>query len=123
MSSVVYFSDSHEWVSVIDNIATVGISNHARKELGEIVFVQLPRIGQQLKAGEEATVLESTKAAADIYSPVTGTVTEVNTALTENLSLINTAPESSGWLYKVTLSHPKELELLLTPTDYKRLLQ
>ena len=105
------FTQSHEWIEVEGDIGTVGITDHARKELGEIVFVELPKIGQKLKAGEEAAVLESTKAAADLYAPVTGEVVEVN-------------DDSKGnWLFKIRLSSPSELDTLLDEVQYHSLIQ
>ncbi|MDP1608410.1 MAG: glycine cleavage system protein GcvH [Chlamydiales bacterium] len=94
---------SHEWIRVEENIGTVGISDHAQKELGEIVYIELPQIGQLVKEGEEVCVLESTKAAADVYSPASGKVIAVNESVRQTPSLINRAAESSGWLYKIEL--------------------
>ena len=110
------YTDTHEWVSVSCAIGTVGITHYAQKELGEIVYVDLPKVGSQVKAGQEALVLESTKAAADSYAPVSGEVTAVN----HNLSALNADPESSGWLYQVRLTNLAELEPLL---DYPAYLQ
>ena len=95
---------SHEWIHVEGNIGTVGISYHAQKELVEIVYVELPQIGKLVKEGEEVCVLESTKAAADVYSPASGRVVAVNESVKQTPSLINRAAESSGWLYKIELS-------------------
>jgi glycine cleavage system H protein len=114
------FTDSHEWVTT-DGL--VGITAHAQKELGDIVFVQLPEVGTKLTAGKEAAVLESTKAAADIYAPVSGAVIAVNEALQDNPSLLNTDPEKAGWLFKVTLEAPSELERLLNKEQYEELLK
>lgn len=114
------FTDSHEWV--MDD-GTVGITIHAQKELGDIVYVQLPSVGAQLVAGKEAAVLESTKAAADIYSPVSGTVIAINEALQESPSLLNTSPEKAGWLFRVQLEDPTQLQNLLTEEQYKKLVQ
>ncbi len=114
------FTDSHEWVTAE---GLVGITAHAQKELGDIVFVQLPEIGTKLTAGKEAAVLESTKAAADIYSPVSGTVIEINEALQNTPSLLNTDPEKSGWLFKVALEAPSELDRLLNKEQYDGLLK
>ncbi len=111
-----YFTPSHEW---IDASGTVGITAFAQKELGEIVFVQLPKIGSALKMGEEACVLESTKAAADVYAPVSGKVIAVNS----ELSLLNKSPESAGWLFKLTLDNPAELKGLMTQEEYQTSIQ
>lgn len=104
------FTDSHEWVEVENGIGTVGITEHARNELGEIAFVELPKVGEFLKAGQEAAVIESTKAAADIYSPVSGEVVEVN------------EDSQSKWLFKIKLSSISELDSLLTKEQYDALL-
>lgn len=112
------YSDSHEWIKVEGEQGTVGISSHAQKELGEIVYVQLPEVGQEVKAGEEIAVLESTKAAADIYSPVSGKVVRVNEALISDVNLINHSPEEEGYLFEIALSHPEELDQLSSPDAY-----
>jgi glycine cleavage system H protein len=106
------FSQTHEWVQAEGAIATVGISDAAQKEIGEIVYVELPVVGRTLQAGEEAVVLESTKAAVDIYSPVSGKITAVNEQLRTNPEKINQAAESEGWLFKLHLHNPEELSLL-----------
>lgn len=112
------FTESHEWILVQGMEGTVGITKYAQQELGEVVFVALPKLGQQLEAGKEACVLESTKAAADVYSPVTGTVIAINENVKENPSLLNSEPESSGWLFKIKLTHPDELNNLISYSDY-----
>jgi glycine cleavage system H protein len=113
------FTESHEWVDVQDKIATVGITDHAQGELGEIVYVELPEIGRTILLGEEAAVLESTKAAADVYMPISGKVVEVNTALADASEMINNSPEKEGWIFKVHVSHPEELEKLMNREVYK----
>lgn len=112
------FTPTHEWVQVVDNVATVGVTDHAQKELGEIVFVELPKLGKNVKAGEEAAVLESTKAAADVYSPVSGEIVAINTALNNASELVNKSPEYQGWLFKVKLSNPQEVDQLLDQKGY-----
>lgn len=112
------YSESHEWVDVQNGLGKVGISEHAQKELGEIVYVELPEVGKTVKAGQEAAVLESTKAAADVYSPVSGKIVEVNQALAENSGLVNQFPESDGWIFKVELADPGELGALMDPEKY-----
>ena len=113
------FSETHEWIIVDENgIGTVGVSAHARKELGEVVYVELPEVGKRLKQNDEACVLESTKAAADIYSPVSGEIIAVNDLREETIDKLNTSPENEGWLYKVRLDDPKELENLLSKKTY-----
>lgn len=110
------FSKTHEWIEVIDGIGTVGVSNFAQKELGDIVYVELPLIGKTVRAGQEAAVLESTKAAADVYSPVSGMIVETNQLLTKQSELINTSPQDQGWIFKIKLSHPEELDTLIDAT-------
>ena len=116
------FTESHEWISIENNIGTVGITTHAQKELGDIVYVELPKTNRVVKAGEEAAVLESTKAAADVYSPVTGEILEVNGKLKDTSELINLSPEQEGWLFKIQLSEPEELSHLLTEENYNKLI-
>lgn len=112
------FTESHEWISVENGIGTVGITEHAQRELGEVVYVELPAVGKQLKAGQEVAVLESTKAAADIYAPVTGEVVEINQKLGDFVHYINTSAEKEGWLFKVKLAAPEELDTLLAHEQY-----
>lgn len=115
---MIKYSDSHEWIKVEDNEGRVGISTHAQKELGEIVYIELPKVGQVVKAGEEIAVLESTKAAADIYTPVSGTITHINTHVKDNPSLMNHSPEGEGYLFEITLSNPEELDQLISKDAY-----
>jgi glycine cleavage system H protein len=112
------YTESHEWVTLQGNIATVGVSQHAQKELGDIVYVELPKVGKKIQANEEAAVLESTKAAADVYSPVSGTITEVNTALNDHSELVNQSPENEGWLFKVQITNPSEIDNLMNHEAY-----
>ena len=113
-----YFTDSHEWIDVQGECGTVGITGHAREELGEVVFVELPKVGDCVEVGEEVCVLESTKAAVDIYSPVAGTITKVNEELAENVGLLNGDPEKRGWLFELKLEDKGQLEKLLDKTAY-----
>ena len=115
------FTPSHEWIVIEDDIGTVGISGHAQKELGEVVYVELPSVGKEIQAGEEAVVLESTKAAADIYSPVSGEIVAVNEALKENPQLLNSFPETQGWLFKIKVKDPSELNALMDKKSYSTL--
>lgn len=115
------YTDTHEWVETEGENARVGISRFAAKELGDIVFVELPGIGQSLKTGDVACVLESTKAAADVYAPVAGTVTAVNEDLKNAPEKINESPEGDGWLYKIKVQDPKELEKLLGSDAYEKM--
>ena len=112
------YAKSHEWVRVSGATATVGISDHAQHELTDIVFVELPEVGRQVKAGEACAVVESVKTASDIYSPVGGAIAEVNKAVVDNPALVNTDPYAGGWFYKIKLSNPAELNALLTPEQY-----
>lgn len=113
------FSESHEWVKLEDDTGTVGVTHHAQGELGDIVYVELPEIGSTIKAGEEAAVLESTKAAADVYSPVSGEVVAVNDALEDQPESVNQEAEGNGWLFKLRLTAPQELESLMDEAAYK----
>ena len=115
------FTKSHEWIEVIGKVGTVGITQYAQRELGAIVYVQLPKVGYHTKAGQEISVLESTKAAADVYSPVSGKVVAVNEAVIKEPELVNRFPETSSWHFKIELSNPKELEDLLSLFDYEKL--
>jgi glycine cleavage system H protein len=113
------YAKSHEWVRVAGDVATVGITDHAQHELTDVVFVELPEVGKRIKAGEACAVVESVKTASDIYSPVTGEIIEINKAVAENPALVNTEPHAAGWLYKIRLSSPAELDTLLGPEEYK----
>lgn len=112
------FAKSHEWVRVSGGVATVGISDHAQHELTDVVFVELPEVGRKVKAGEACAVVESVKTASDIYSPVSGEMTEVNKAVVDNPALVNTQPYTGGWFYKIKLSNPAETDCLLSPEQY-----
>jgi len=117
------YTDSHEWIELEnENLAIVGVSQFAQKELGDIVFIELPIIGKQVNAGQEVAVLESTKAAADVYSPVSGIIMHVNEALVQSPELVNHSPEEKGWLFKIQLSNPAELDLLMDLTAYQGML-
>jgi len=117
--AIIYFSKDHEWISVDGTTATVGITDHAQAQLGDIVFAEVPPAGTKVEKGKEAAVVESVKAASDVYAPVSGEVTEGNAALTDDPSLVNTAPEGEGWFFKLTLSDPSELEGLMDEAAYK----
>jgi glycine cleavage system H protein len=116
------YAKSHEWVRVSGDTATVGITDHAQHELTDIVFVELPAVGRQVKVGEACAVVESVKTASDIYSPVSGEITAVNAAVVDNPALVNTDPHAAGWFYKIKLSNAAELNTLLSPEDYKKLI-
>jgi glycine cleavage system H protein len=114
-----YFSKDHEWISVEGDAATVGITDYAQAQLGDIVFIEVPPAGTAVDKGKEAAVVESVKAASDVYAPVSGTVTEGNAALEADPSLVNTSPEADGWFFKLTLSDPAELDGLMDEDAYK----
>jgi len=113
-----YFSEDHQWIDVNGTEGTIGISQYAADEIGEVNFVELPEIGSKLVAGAPLCVVESLKAAADLVSPVTGIVTEVNSCLTADPMLLNRSPEGEGWLCRVTLSMPEEVEVLMSEEAY-----
>ena len=113
-----YFTQDHEWVDVDGDIGTVGISEYAQSQLGDVVFVDVPEAGKTLSKGDEAAVVESVKAASDVYSPVSGTVIEGNAALTDDSSLVNSDAEAAGWFFKLTLSDPSELDSLMDEAAY-----
>ena len=114
-----YFTREHEWISVDGDQATVGISDHAQGALGDIVFAEVPEAGRSLRKGDEAAVVESVKAASDVYAPVSGAVTEGNAALDGDPELINRDAEGEGWFFKMTLSDPSELEGLMDEAAYR----
>ncbi len=114
------FTESHEWIKVEgEDQGIIGISSHAKNELGEVVYVELPEVGKKVHAGEELCVVESSKAAADIYSPVSGTILEVNSELSANPSMVNVSPEEKGWICKISLSNREELASLLDKEAYE----
>lgn len=114
------YTSSHEWILIEGASAKVGITDYAQKELGEIVYIDLPKVGQRVRQGEEVCVLESTKSAADIYAPVSGVITAINDLVRQTPSLLNRAPESAGWLFQIALSHPQEASQLLNSSEYKK---
>ena len=115
----VYFTKEHEWVRVEGATATVGISNHAQEALGDIVFAEVPEAGRKVSKGQEAAVVESVKAASDVYAPVSGEVVEGNPAVADDPSVINTDPEGDGWFFKIKLDNPGELDGLMDETAYR----
>src|SRR5512132_2498388 len=115
----VYFTKEHEWISVEGDTATVGISNHAQEQLGDIVFAEVPETGRQLSKGQEAAVVESVKAASDVYSPVSGEVIEGNQAVVDDPAVINRDQEGEGWFFKLKLSNSSELEGLMDDAAYR----
>jgi glycine cleavage system H protein len=118
-----YYTDEHEWIDVEGDIATVGITDYAQGQLGDIVFVELPEIGALIEQGKDAAVVESVKAASDVYAPITGEITEVNPALEEDPALVNSAPEDGGWFFKMTIADEGELDGLMDEDGYKAFLE
>ena len=116
------YSKDHEWIFCEDDVATVGITNYAQESLGDIVFVELPKIGKLIKKGDQIGVVESVKAASEIYAPVSGEIIEVNNELTNTPQLINTSPEDSGWYIKIKLETTDELNNLLNFDQYKKII-
>lgn len=114
-----YFTKEHEWIRVEGDTATVGISNHAQEALGDIVFAEVPDAGKSLAKGQEAAVVESVKAASDVYAPVGGEVIEGNQAIADDPSLINSDPEGEGWFFKLRLSSANEVEGLMDEAAYR----
>ena len=113
------YTKEHEWVNAADGIATVGITDHAQHELGDIVYVDLPKIGAMLEQGKTLGSVESVKAVSDIYAPVSGEVTEINTALTDNPEKLNEDPHGAAWLVKIKMSDTEEIKKLLSAADYQ----
>ena len=117
------YSEDHEWIILENNIATVGISNHAQESLGDIVFIDLPAVGKQVKAKEELFVIESVKAASDIYSPLDGEVTEINDNLSNDASIINQDAENEGWIFKLKISNSDQYNSLTSLEQYLKFLE
>jgi glycine cleavage system H protein len=114
-----YFSEDHEWIRVEGGIATVGITDYAQEQLGDLVFVELPEAGKKLAKGDVAVVVESVKAASDVYAPVDGEITEANAALSSDPSLVNSAATGDGWLWKMKLANESQLEGLMDEAAYQ----
>jgi glycine cleavage system H protein len=114
-----YFTEDHEWIRVEGGVATVGISDYAQEQLGDLVFVDLPEVGRVVKKGEAAVVVESVKAASDVYAPVDGEITEVNSALSSEPALVNSAATGAGWLWKMKLADESQLSGLMDEAAYK----
>jgi glycine cleavage system H protein len=114
-----YFTREHEWIRVEGDTATVGISNHAQEALGDIVFVEVPDAGRQVTKGQEAAVVESVKAASDVYAPVSGEIVEGNQAIADDPSLVNSDPEGEGWFFKLKLTDSSQLDGLMEEGAYR----
>lgn len=117
------YSKDHEWILVEGNIATIGISDHAQTALGDVVFIELPDVGRELSQGDDAAVVESVKAASEVYAPVSGTVTERNDALEATPDTVNASPMGDGWFFRVELSNPDELDELMDEAGYLEFLK
>ncbi|WP_412058271.1 glycine cleavage system protein GcvH [Bartonella sp. DGB2] len=116
---MLYFTKDHEWLRIDGDVATVGVTNHAQEQLGDLVFVDLPQVEQALKQGEAVAVVESVKAASDVYAPIDGIVLEVNEALTTDAALVNQQAETEGWLWKMRVTDVSQLETLLDAGAYQ----
>ncbi|NNC46915.1 MAG: glycine cleavage system protein GcvH [Sphingomonas sp.] len=114
-----YFTKEHEWIRVEGDVATVGISDHAQQQLGDIVFAETPEAGRDVAKGDDAAVVESVKAASDVYAPVSGEVLEGNEALADNPALVNEDPEGEGWFFKLKLADMSELDGLMAEDEYR----
>ena len=123
MSSPRRYAKSHEWIQVDGKVGKVGISDHAQKEVTDVVYVEMAKVGKTLKAGEEATTLESVKAAFSIYAPVSGTITQTNNALEADPGLINKSPFEKGWIFALEVENPSELNSLMTEEQYLEFLK
>jgi glycine cleavage system H protein len=121
--SDIRFTKDHEWVRVEGDTATIGISEYAQEQLGDVVFVELPTVGADVEAGGDAAVVESVKAASEVYSPVSGRIVAVNDDLEGSPSLVNESAEDEGWFWQMELSDPDELDELMTAKDYKAFLE
>jgi len=118
-----YFTKEHEWVRVEGDTATVGISDHAQEQLGDIVFAVVPETGKRLSKGQEAAVVESVKAASDVYAPVSGEVVEGNSKVADDPSIVNSDPEGEGWFFKLKLDNSSELDGLMDEAAYREWVQ
>jgi len=117
------YTDSHEWIKVKDDIAIIGITDHAQSELTDIVFAELPVIGKELKKGDELCVVESVKSVSEIYSPISGKIINVNNKLEDNPEIINENPYDDGWLVEISITNENEIVNLLDPKEYKKLIE
>jgi glycine cleavage system H protein len=116
------FSNEHEWVRIEGDMATVGITQHAQKQLGDLVFVELPKVGKSFEKGAPAAVVESVKAASEVYAPIGGEVVEANSAIVSDPSLVNSDPMGAGWFFRLKLANPSEIDALMDEAAYKALL-
>ncbi|MBL4837802.1 MAG: glycine cleavage system protein GcvH [Kordiimonadaceae bacterium] len=112
------FTEDHEWLNIEDGVATVGITDHAQNALGDIVFVELPEVSADFNKGDDAAVVESVKAASEVYAPISGTITEINTVLEGKPDNVNSSPMDDGWFFKMTVADASELESFMDETAY-----
>lgn len=119
--SELYYAKSHEWLRLDDTVAVVGISDFAQHQLSDVTFVELPDVGREVEAGDEIAVVESVKAASDIYAPVAGTIVEINSDLEDSPELINESPYEDGWLFKIEMRREEDVDNLLSPEEYASL--
>ena len=117
------YSKDHEWIEIDNDTATIGITNHAQESLGDIVFVELPTIGKQVSSNDEVCVIESVKAASDIYTPIDGEIIEVNEKLNDNGALVNEDPENTAWIFKLKIKEPSQFNDLMTLSEYQEFLK
>ena len=117
------YSKEHEWIEINGEVGTVGITNHAQESLGDVVFIELPELGKNVLKGDEVSVVESVKAASDIYSPLDGEIIEINTKLSDEAGLINKEAENEGWIFKIKISNQSQIEDLMTVNEYKNFLE
>lgn len=117
------YTEEHEWLKLDGDIATVGITAHATEQLGDIVFVQLPEVGATLAKGDDAAVVESVKAASDVFAPLAGEVVELNQAIVEDPAIVNADPQGAGWFFKLRLEDPKAMDDLMDEAAYKKLIE
>ena len=122
MATILYTKE-HEWLRIDDSVATVGISDHAQEQLGEIVFVDLPEVGKQMSRSDDMAVVESVKAASDVYAPISGEVVEINETLTDDPAKVNESPEDAGWFCKLRISDQSELDELMNAGAYQAFLE
>jgi glycine cleavage system H protein len=119
----VKYTKEHEWISVNGDVATVGITQHASEQLGDVVFVDLPAVGKKVEQGKEAAVVESVKAASDVYAPITGEIVEVNTAIVDDPSKVNSDPEGAAWFMKIRIADKSQLDAMMDKAGYNEFLR
>ncbi len=119
----IYFSEDHEWIMVEGDVGTVGITNYAQEQLGDVVYVDLPEVGAEVEHGEDIAVVESVKAASEVYAPVSGEIVEINEELADAPGMVNEHAEGDGWFFRIKLSEPSELDELMNLTDYTKFIE